>query len=569
MRKIMGKIAAFFTMSVALLFAVGMEVAAAGGSSSLGTSASSVNIGDTVSVTMNVSADVYASFRMSVSYDSSVLEYTGTDKSGDCNGGGGALSVLSEVDGGGTYSITFKFKAIAPGDASVSASAVEALAMETAEAINISGSSAGVTVNNAASDNGGSSDNGSTDNGTATDNPGDGSNGENGGENTGGKTSAPEPQPQPEPQPVLSADNSLKTLTISPGTLSPEFKYNTTKYTASVASDVTRVAVDAQVSNSKASVESVSGNTNLQPGENTIKIVVKAENGTLAVYTILVNRGGATGNEENTDEPDENTEPEEETVVESTGIRIGGVDYEVSASLPETELPEEFTANTVSYNGEEVEGYAFPYADLVLLYLNPIHPEDAEEETQEKQGIFAFYNAAANVFFPYINITVGNTYALVLPKNFSDVIPEGYQEATVSVNGNTVEGCQKIPEGDAADTDFYLLYCVAQSGVAGWYEYDAVDMSLQRFHENVVVMAAEEEESGVDASVVREEYKKLETKYKEAKASSRTIIAVLVFLLVVLVIVLVNVIIFKNSRGGRRKGIGKNEDMDYIDFDDL
>ena len=63
--------------------------------------------------------------------------------------------------------------------------------------------------------------------------------------------------------------------------------------------------------------------------------------------------------------------------------------------------------------------------------------------------------------------------------------------------------------------------------------------------------------------------RKIPTKYKEEKASSRTMIAILVFLLVVVVIVLVNVIIFKGNRGNQRKRIGKNEDMDYIDFDDL
>ena len=44
---------------------------------------------------------------------------------------------------------------------------------------------------------------------------------------------------------ALSADNSLKALTISPGTLSPAFKGSTTKYTAAVDNSVTSIAVSA------------------------------------------------------------------------------------------------------------------------------------------------------------------------------------------------------------------------------------------------------------------------------------------------------------------------------------
>ena len=73
-----------------------------------------------------------------------------------------------------------------------------------------------------------------------------------------------------------SGDNSLSTLTISPGTLSPAFQYNNTNYTASVDADVTSVTVDAKTSNANAVVESVSGNTDLKQGQNTISIVVKA-----------------------------------------------------------------------------------------------------------------------------------------------------------------------------------------------------------------------------------------------------------------------------------------------------
>ena len=92
---------------------------------------------------------------------------------------------------------------------------------------------------------------------------------------------------------ALSADNSLKALTISPGTLSPAFKGSTTKYTATVDNSVTSIAVSATPVNEKATIESVTGNTNLAVGANVVQIVVKAENGTTATYKITVTRQAA------------------------------------------------------------------------------------------------------------------------------------------------------------------------------------------------------------------------------------------------------------------------------------
>jgi hypothetical protein len=89
---------------------------------------------------------------------------------------------------------------------------------------------------------------------------------------------------------ALSADNSLAQLSISGASLSPEFYYKTVKYTATVPYDVTEVEVTAKTSNAKASIESVSGNEELSVGENKIKVVVIAENGNEATYTITVTR---------------------------------------------------------------------------------------------------------------------------------------------------------------------------------------------------------------------------------------------------------------------------------------
>ena len=56
---------------------------------------------------------------------------------------------------------------------------------------------------------------------------------------------------------------------------------------------MTSIAVSATPVNEKATIESVTGNTNLAVGANVVQIVVKAENGTTATYKITVTRQAA------------------------------------------------------------------------------------------------------------------------------------------------------------------------------------------------------------------------------------------------------------------------------------
>ena len=269
-------------MALSLTFGVvgvPQTVFAASGSTSVSVSSGSVNIGDTVTVTVKASgpSGEKANATMTLSYDSSVLQFV------SCNttygGGGGSVMATGE-----SYTVTLK--AVSAGNSSLSVSANDGVIFDSNEEMDsMSGSSASVTVKNAASTNtdsgNNSSSNSGTSNGNGTSAGGNGDSAANTGETTGKQ----------------SADNSLKELTISPGTLSPAFNGKTLTYSATVGSDVTNIAVSATPVNEKAVVESVTGNTNLKSGDNTIKIVVKAENGVTATYTVNVTKQGTSSGE--------------------------------------------------------------------------------------------------------------------------------------------------------------------------------------------------------------------------------------------------------------------------------
>ena len=104
-----------------------------------------------------------------------------------------------------------------------------------------------------------------------------------------------------------SADASLSALAVSPGTLNPAFASDTTSYSVSVGSDVSRVAITATLNDANATLEYLNAadaaltdadatstdtfEVDVVTGDNVVKVKVTAENGsTTETYTVTVKR---------------------------------------------------------------------------------------------------------------------------------------------------------------------------------------------------------------------------------------------------------------------------------------
>lgn len=87
-----------------------------------------------------------------------------------------------------------------------------------------------------------------------------------------------------------SSDNSLKSLIIDNGTLTPSFNSARRTYTAEVEGNITSINVNAIPNSLYGKIKSITGNTNLNFGNNQIEIIVEAENGNTASYIINVTR---------------------------------------------------------------------------------------------------------------------------------------------------------------------------------------------------------------------------------------------------------------------------------------
>ena len=535
MKKKLGVIITLLTLCICLMTPQ-MHAKAASGKTTIAVSAGSLNIGQTVTVTakaLSASGDsAYAN--MVLTYDAGILEFV------SCNatygGGGGSISVASD-----SFSVTLK--AISAGKASISLSATDGVIYGTEEELDsMAGSSTSVTVKNEA----------------AGSNTGNNS-------NTGSNTNTA----------ALSADNSLKALTISPGTLSPAFKGSTTKYTATVDNSVTSIAVSATPVNEKATIESVTGNTNLAVGANVVQIVVKAENGTTATYKITVTRqaagttgsettttGGENGDDGNVDsETPEDTEEVDttETPVSAADVVINNTTYHIADNFTEEQIPSDFTEATVNFRGAECRGLTFNKGTISLIYLET-------DNVDATTGRFFIYDETRDVVYDFMKFTAGeSSYAIPLLAPLDSVLPESYVQVSLQMPENTVMTAYQLPAEDGEEaSDFYIFYGVNQDGTEGWYQYDAAEGTYQRVNGNITETA---DSSSDDLAALQSEYDELSKKYKDAKSFSRNMIAVLIFVLAIAVVIILNIVLFGRKKKGKDELLedndSENEESEY------
>lgn len=519
-------------MALSLTFGVvgvPQTVFAASGSTSVLVSSGSVNIGDTVTVTVKASgpSGEKANATMTLSYDSSVLQFV------SCNttygGGGGSVMATGE-----SYTVTLK--AVSAGNSSLSVSANDGVIFDSNEEMDsMSGSSASVTVKNAAgSTTGSDGSTASNSSGTSTGSSTDSASG------TDGAAAS------------QSADNSLKELNISPGTLSPAFSGKTTTYSATVGSDVTNIAVSATPVNEKAVVESVTGNTNLKSGSNAIKIVVRAENGVTATYTVNVTKQGGASDEAATAGEGEAETTETPEVNDGNTVTVNGTAYTISENFAAENIPADFSETTVNYQGADYRGVSYDKGSVVMLYL-------VQDGAEESTGSFFVYDSTRDTLYPFVKMVNGEHYVIALLPPVDYTMPDTMQQTQLTLaDGSLVTAYQETQEeGSEVESEFYTFYGVNSDGTEGWYQYDSIEETYQRVNTGTTVSSDGLQDE--DAAYLQEEYLALSEKYKKEKAFSRTAIGVLIFLLAVMAVVLINLLLHR--RGGDEEDLEDDDDI--------
>lgn len=107
--------------------------------------------------------------------------------------------------------------------------------------------------------------------------------------NTPTKPSTKPSNPSTPTTSTKSSNSKLSSLQIAEGVFSPEFAKNVYEYAVIVPNEITKLSIAASQEHSRATVRIV-GNEELQVGDNTVEIIVTAEDGSTSTYKIYATR---------------------------------------------------------------------------------------------------------------------------------------------------------------------------------------------------------------------------------------------------------------------------------------
>lgn len=247
--------------------------------------------------------------------------------------------------------------------------------------------------------------------------------------------------------PGKSGNNALSALTVSAGTLTPAFDPAVTEYTLSLPQGTEKLTLTATPSDSNATVQG-DGELTLQEGENTLPLVVTAENGDTKTYTVTAKVAQAPT-----------------LFLDYNGQRLGVVKDVSQVTPPAGFAP----AEPITYSGDTLPIWTDVSGKRTLVYLM--------DEKTSAQGFYLF-SQTTGVQSPYLPILCGSvTYIYTdIPKELSSV--PGLTPATVKAFGQTLNGWTY---NDASLKDFCVLYLMDDAGSYGYYTYDSRAETLQRF----------------------------------------------------------------------------------------
>ena len=366
------------------------------------------SISITVTVTISAS-DVIDAASVPVSYDNSIIKPVGAGNSGVVS-----FALLDASAYGSNESISMQFEVIAAGTTTLSVAGDAKISVNGERATVSSSSSGKVTAKAPAS---------------------------------------------------YSSDNTLKSLQISPGTLSPAFSPDRTTYNATVDADVTELVVSAAANDSAAKI-SISGRR-MDPGSNTTTITVTAEDGSVKKYIIYTTRleDGQEATTEAESKTEAVTEDASQAVNNDGTVTIDGRKYSIVQDYSGITIPEGYQEADYDYNGQKINAVKGIKTGLILMYL----------EGEDGKGGFYIYDETAKTFSPYNTVAEPEITYVVLPITNSLEKPAGYALTRFTMNGKEVQVLMD------ADRQYCLFYGVSSLGEKGWFRYRISDGSIQAY----------------------------------------------------------------------------------------
>lgn len=239
--------------------------------------------------------------------------------------------------------------------------------------------------------------------------------------------------------------NTLASLEVSVGKLSPAFDANTTTYDVSLPAGTTKITLNATAASDKATVEGA-GEKDVITGDNAFEIICRAENGTTTTYTIRVN----------VSEKPVTTLKYGKTTL---GVLSGGA---VAGNL--------FEEQKIKVNGKEVSAWVNTKLNITLLYMQ-------NEKTGEKD-LYMYdvkKNEITSIYRPFAY--VGKNLVMI-------DVPKELQERKDMKFTTVTLGDYKLPGWtftDKAFENYVVIYVMDDAGNTVYYQYDKKENTLQLF----------------------------------------------------------------------------------------
>lgn len=464
-------------------------------------------VGDTVSIDVSISASSgIGGATIYVSYDPSILALSGSSS----NSGTAMVSFMDESTAS-SQSKTITFKIIGAGTSSLNVIGDSKVIDIDMQACSISKSSGSVTASAPAS---------------------------------------------------YSSDNTLSSLQISPGVLSPAFSPDVTTYTTSVGADCASLTVSAVPNDSKATV-SVSGKR-MDPGFNTTTITVTAENGSKRTYTIKTTKetnsasnenNQATGSDSSNGSTDNNNIPDVQDpnseAIQEPNITVDNAEYKIISANDEHPLPDGYTPTEYDYNGTKVSAGVGIDTGVTIVYL---------ESTDGKgESGYYVYDSVRKTFSQFVEVSQPQyTYCILAIDEASMELPEGYDVGRTVINGKEVDALLD------RTGNYALFYGVSSTGETGWFRYNVNDGTIQGY---------------AGYNMADEQVINTNTKTADSDKAFNTVsdyIFVILAVLAVVIIALIVVVIALSIKLSKSKKafVGamdgyEDEDIDEEDLDDM
>lgn len=175
------------------------------------------------------------------------------------------------------------------------------------------------------------------------------------------------------------------------------------------------------------------------------------------------------------------------TIVSSDGTKI------VSTVFADDYMPALFHKEAGTYQGQPVEVAKFDMGDITLVYVT---------DTTGANGNFNILDTATGELSDYKMIQgIENHYIIILRAPADVQTPNGFTKAELQWDGLSLEAyavnaVDSTIISDVPATDFFLLYAISSEGYKGWFLYDQVGGTYQRYLPVTNAPAESEDEEG-------------------------------------------------------------------------